>query len=90
MPELSPVDYAVPGFLLLIGGSLWVLRPFLGALVWATLFTALGYVGGEVIAPWLHSLDQHLKHWIWLALAVGFVALLRYGFKRRQRKNPHS
>ncbi|MDA3132895.1 MULTISPECIES: DedA family protein [Enterobacteriaceae] len=62
----------------------------LGALVWATLFTALGYVGGEVIAPWLHSLDQHLKHWIWLALAVGFVALLRYGFKRRQRKKPHS
>ncbi len=57
----------------------------IGALVWATLFTTLGYLGGEVIAPWLHAFDQHLKHWIWLALAVGCVALLRYGFKRRQR-----
>lgn len=80
---------------LLIGASHVPPKVFLplniaGALVWASIFSALGYAGGEVIAPWLHSFDQHLKHWIWLALAVGCVALLRFGFKRRQRKKPHS
>jgi p-aminobenzoyl-glutamate transporter AbgT len=23
-----------------------------------------------VIGPWLHNLDQHLKHWAWLILVV--------------------
>lgn len=35
----------------------------LGAIARALIFTTLGYVGGEVIGPWLHNLDQHLKHW---------------------------
>ncbi len=38
--------------------------------MWALLFTTIGYLGGEVVGPWLHHLDAHLKHWIWLILAV--------------------
>jgi membrane protein DedA with SNARE-associated domain len=60
---------------LLIGASRLPPRIFLplnivGALVWALLFTTIGYLGGEVVGPWLHHLDAHLKHWIWLILAV--------------------
>ncbi|SUH36372.1 membrane protein [Salmonella enterica subsp. enterica] len=52
---------------LLIGASRLPPKIFLplnivGALIWALLFTTLGYLGGEVIAPWLHDLDQHLRH----------------------------
>ncbi len=32
--------------------------------MWALLFTTIGYLGGEVVGPWLHHLDAHLKHWI--------------------------
>ncbi|WP_409519214.1 DedA family protein, partial [Pseudescherichia sp.] len=53
-----------------------------GAIVWALIFTTLGYVGGEVVGPWLHTLDQHLKHWIWLIVAVVVVFILRAVLKR--------
>ncbi|SUH87700.1 membrane protein [Salmonella enterica subsp. enterica serovar Typhimurium] len=60
---------------LLIGASRLPPKIFLplnivGALIWALLFTTLGYLGGEVIAPWLHDLDQHLRHGVWLILAI--------------------
>jgi len=58
----------------------------LGAILWATLFTTLGYVGGEVVGPWLHNLDQHIKHWIWLLGVVAVVWLARYWFKHRESK----
>ena len=58
----------------------------LGALIWALLFTSLGYVGGEVIAPWLQNFDQHLKRWIWPVGLVALVWLARYWFKRREKK----
>lgn len=58
----------------------------LGAIVWATLFTTLGYMGGELIAPWLHSVDKHIKHFIWLALVVALVLAVRIWLKRRARK----
>ncbi len=50
---------------LLIGASRLPPRIFLplsivGALVWALLFTTIGYLGGEVVGPWLHHLDAHL------------------------------
>ncbi|EDW2527585.1 DedA family protein [Salmonella enterica subsp. salamae] len=54
-----------------------------GALVWALLFTTLGYLGGEVIAPWLHDLDQHLRHGVWLILAIVLVVVVRWWLKRR-------
>ena len=58
-----------------------------GALLWALIFTSLGYLGGEVIGPLLHHLDHHLKHLIWLALAVAVVFALRWWLKRRHREN---
>lgn len=73
---------------LLIGASRLPPKIFLplnivGALVWALLFTTLGYLGGEVIAPWLHDLDQHLRHGVWLILAVVLVVGVRWWLKRR-------
>ncbi|EHE2080428.1 DedA family protein [Salmonella enterica subsp. enterica serovar Saintpaul] len=54
-----------------------------GALIWALLFTTLGYLGGEVIAPWLHDLDQHLRHGVWLILAIVLVVGVRWWLKKR-------
>ncbi|MDD7993838.1 UNVERIFIED_ORG: membrane protein DedA with SNARE-associated domain [Kosakonia oryzae] len=80
---------------LLIGTS--HLRPkiflplnILGAIVWALLFTTLGYVGGEVIGPWLHQFDQHVKRWIWLVIAIALVVCLRWWFRRRRKKRQNS
>ncbi|EAX5296708.1 DedA family protein [Salmonella enterica subsp. enterica serovar Enteritidis] len=73
---------------LLIGASRLPPKMFLplnivGALIWALLFTTLGYLGGEVIAPWLHDLDQHLRHGVWLILAIVLVVGVRWWLKRR-------
>lgn len=62
----------------------------LGAIVWALLFTTLGYVGGEVIGPWLHQFDQHVKRWIWLVIAIALVVCLRWWFRRRRKKRQNS
>ncbi|STH55403.1 putative inner membrane protein YohD [Escherichia coli] len=50
-------------------------------------FTTIGYAGGQVIAPWLHNLDQHLKHWVWLILVVVLVVGVRWWLKRPGRKS---
>jgi membrane protein DedA with SNARE-associated domain len=76
---------------LLIGASrlppkIFLPLNILGAMIWSLLFTTLGYVGGEVIGPWLHNLDKHLKHWIWLLLAVGVVLGVRWWLRRRDKK----
>ncbi|EBI8327862.1 DedA family protein [Salmonella enterica] len=73
---------------LLIGASrlppkIFLPLNILGALIWALLFTTLGYLGGEVIAPWLHDLDQHLRHGVWLILAIVLVVGVRWWLKRR-------
>ncbi|MGY5956256.1 DedA family protein [Kosakonia sp. BK9b] len=64
----------------------------IGAIVWALIFTTLGYVGGEVIGPWLHQFDQHVKRWIWLAIALVLVLCLRgwIHHRRKKRRNPPS
>ncbi len=77
---------------LLIGAShlppkIFLPLNILGALAWALIFTTLGYVGGEVIAPWLHNLDQHIKHWIWLALVIVLVPGVRWWLKKRSSKS---
>ncbi|PKH20954.1 hypothetical protein CIG19_17350 [Enterobacterales bacterium CwR94] len=64
----------------------FLLLNIIGAFLWATLFVSLGYLGGEVIAPWLHKIDQHLKHLVWLGIAVAFVVALRL-LVRRYKKN---
>ncbi|URN97962.1 DedA family protein [Leclercia adecarboxylata] len=75
---------------LLIGASRLPPKIFLplnivGAIVWALIFTTLGYVGGEVLEPWLHALDQHLRHWIWLIVVLVLVFAVRWWLKRRDR-----
>ncbi|EBB5938124.1 DedA family protein [Salmonella enterica] len=73
---------------LLIGASRLPPKIFLplnivGALIWTLLFTTLGYLGGEMIAPWLHDLDQHLRHGVWLILAIVLVVGVRWWLKSR-------
>lgn len=75
---------------LLIGASRLSPKIFLplnivGAIAWALIFTSLGYVGGEVIGPWLHHLDQHLKHWAWLIVVVVAVIAVRLWLKHREK-----
>lgn len=77
---------------LLIGASrvppkLFIPLNIFGALLWALIFTTLGYVGGEVIGPWLHDLNSHLKHWVWLILAIAIALALRWWFKRDTDKS---
>ncbi|WP_330982445.1 MULTISPECIES: DedA family protein [Enterobacterales] len=75
----------------LIGASRLPPKVFLplnifGAIVWALLFTTLGYLGGEVIGPWLHNLDQHIRHWAWLIIVVAAVIAVRVWFWRKDKK----
>lgn len=57
-----------------------------GAAIWALLFVTLGYFAGEMIAPLLHKIDQHLKHLFWLGAAVAFAFLLRFVIQRWNNK----
>ena len=54
----------------------------IGAAIWATLFVSFCYFAGGIIAPWLHKLDQHLKHILWLVAAVIFAFALRWVIRR--------
>src|SRR3990172_130051 len=58
---------AVLFIVVLIGSSIWILRPFLGALVWATTI---------VVATW--PLMIRVQAWLWdrRALAVTVMTLL--------------
>lgn len=76
---------------LLIGASHLPPKIFLplnifGAILWALIFTTLGYVGGEMIGPWLHQFDHHVKKLIWLVLAVVLVLSLRWWWRHRLNK----
>lgn len=62
----------------------------LGACIWALLFTSLGYLGGEAIAPWLHNLDRYLKHWGWLVVVAVLIVAVRLWLKYRHKKNASS
>ncbi|RWR02136.1 membrane protein [[Pantoea] beijingensis] len=57
-----------------------------GALLWSLIFVSLGYFAGEMIAPWLHKLDQHLKHLLWAGAALVAVWGARFAFKRWNSK----
>ena len=68
--DLTRVVLAVLFIVALIGSSLWILRPFLAAIVWAATI---------VIATW--PLMISLQNWLWgkraLAVAAMTVLLLR-------------
>jgi predicted PurR-regulated permease PerM len=67
--DLTRTTLAVICILLLIAGSLWVLRPFLAATVWATML---------VVATWpiLKSLETRLGHRRGPAVAVMTLGML--------------
>ncbi|QKJ86476.1 DedA family protein [Paramixta manurensis] len=58
----------------------------LGAFIWSLIFVSLGYFAGEMITPWLHKLDQHLKHLLWLIAAIVFAWVVRFFFRRWNHK----
>ncbi|AFJ46473.1 putative inner membrane protein YohD [Shimwellia blattae DSM 4481 = NBRC 105725] len=79
----------------LIGASHLPPRVFLplnilGAVLWSLIFTSLGYLGGELIGPWLHDLNQHLRHWIWLIIVLALVVGLRLWMRRRRKRRAPS
>ncbi|WP_034913566.1 DedA family protein [Erwinia sp. 9145] len=57
-----------------------------GAIAWALIFVSLGYMGGQIIAPWLHALNHHLKYLVWLALILLLVWSVRLWLKRRAER----
>lgn len=61
----------------------FMLLNIIGAVLWALIFVSLGYVGGQVITPWLHMLDKHIKQIVWVVLALALVWGVRLWFKRR-------
>ena len=80
---------------IIIGASRLSPRKFLlfnvlGAALWALIFVSLGYLGGQVIAPWLHTLDHHLKRLFWVVLAVVIVWGIRIALKRHHRQDNDS
>lgn len=68
-PDLARITLSVLSIGGLILGSLWVLRPFLGAVIWATMV---------VVASWPMLLWLQARLWgrRWLATAVMTTALL--------------
>ncbi len=56
-----------------------------GAALWALIFVSLGYAGGKAIAPWLQTLDHHLKQLFWLLLVVALVWGVRFWLACRRR-----
>ena len=67
--DLTRTTLAILCILALIAASLWILRPFLAAAVWAIMI---------VVATWplLESLQRRLRGRRWLAVAVMTLAML--------------
>ncbi|WP_299997643.1 DedA family protein [uncultured Cedecea sp.] len=66
--------------------GIFIALNIIGAIVWASLFVSLGYLGGEIIYPWLEYLDGHLKYAVWVIIALVFVIAIRLWFKSRNKK----
>jgi predicted PurR-regulated permease PerM len=68
-PDLTRLILSVLTIGLLVFACLWILRPFIGAIVWATMI---------VVATWptLLSLEARLGGRRWLAIAILTVAML--------------
>ncbi len=66
----------------------FILFNVLGAVLWALIFVTLGYLGGQMVAPWLATVDHHLKYAFFLLVVVVLVWLIPWGirhwFKHRQ------
>ena len=67
-PDLARVTLGVLVLALLVAGSLWILKPFLGAVLWATMV---------VVATWptLMKLQTRLGGRRWLAITIMTVIM---------------
>lgn len=59
----------------------------LSSLLWASLFVTLGYIGGELINPWLAYLDHHLKYGLWIVIVLILVVAGRLWLKARSKSH---
>ena len=68
-PDLARVTLGVLVLALLVAGSLWILKPFLGAIIWAVMV---------VVATWpaMLSLQARLGGRRWLAIAIMTTVML--------------
>ncbi len=66
--------------------GIFIVLNIIGAIVWASLFVTLGYLGGEMIHPWLEYLDHHVKYVVWVIIALVVVVAVRFWFKWRSKK----
>ena len=66
--------------------GIFIVLNIIGAIVWASIFVTLGYLGGEIIHPWLEYLDHHIKYAVWAVIAVAVVVATRLWFKSRNKK----
>jgi len=61
----------------------------IGAVLWSLIFVTLGYLGGQMVAPWLAKVDHHLKYAFFLLGVVVLVWLIprsiRHWLKHRQQ-----
>lgn len=76
---------------LIIGAS--QLRPrifiplnILGAAIWGTLFTSLGYLGGELLTPWLQQFTHPGRLLLWL-IPVALVLSVVFIWRRKIEKH---
>lgn len=58
----------------------------IGALLWATLFVSLGYLGGQVISPWLHSLTHPTRYLLLVLVVLALVWGIRSALRHRRAK----
>lgn len=58
----------------------------IGAALWAVIFVTLGYLGGQMVAPWLAKVDHHLKYVFFLGVALVLVWVVS-GVIRRFTRN---
>jgi len=66
-PDLAKITFGVLSIVLLIGSSLWILRPFLGATIWAVMV---------VVATWPALLWFEARLWRRRSLAVLVMVLI--------------
>ena len=86
--ELPRMLLAILFIVLGITLSLWILRPFLSALVWAALFVSLGYffgAGAEQVSGGAFSHGERLALGAGLVVAVAALGLW-FGLRLRNRR----
>lgn len=50
----------------------------IGAILWSLIFVTLGYMGGNLILPWLYTFDQHMKYIFILITAIIMILIITH------------